>query len=266
MSYLTEDQRRVLLAPIRRSRVSTDGKGHAHVESYEIRAHLSRIFGFARWSEEVTAMELVFEDIADGERPRYTICYRAQVRLTICAPDGTHLATYTEWATGEAINQPSRADAHDLALKKAESQALKRCAMNLGDSFGLSLYRRGSTDALVQRLVVDDPNAGEAPKPAEVDAHIQEAVPESDTVEAAPDTHTQSEPPKQLSDVDAKALRVADLQAQFLQARSKSQAAAVSGQMLKEGLANALTDDGQGNVCTLGALADQVLRKVTRAS
>ena len=38
------------------------------------------------------------------------------------------------------MNQASVGAAHDLAMKSAISQALKRCAANLGDQFGLSLY------------------------------------------------------------------------------------------------------------------------------
>jgi hypothetical protein len=39
-----------------------------------------------------------------------------------------------------------------MAIKTAETQALKRCAINLGDQFGLSLYRNGSTAPLVRKL------------------------------------------------------------------------------------------------------------------
>lgn len=47
------------------------------------------------------------------------------------------------------MNQPSLGDAHDQAMKTALSQGLKRCAANLGDQFGMSLYNGGSYDAVV---------------------------------------------------------------------------------------------------------------------
>jgi hypothetical protein len=41
-----------------------------------------------------------------------------------------------------------------MAIKTAESQAFKRCAINLGDQFGLSLYNNGGTGSVV-RAVLD---------------------------------------------------------------------------------------------------------------
>ncbi|WP_367880534.1 Rad52/Rad22 family DNA repair protein [Salinispora arenicola] len=46
-------------------------------------------------------------------------------------------------------------DCHDNAIKTAVSQGLKRCAVNLGDQFGLGLYNGGGVDAVVVRTVVD---------------------------------------------------------------------------------------------------------------
>lgn len=169
MSYLDARQIATLLTPIKPHRVSKDKKGYSNVEAYEIRAHLNRVFGFARWSQDVLAMELLDEkfatitDKAGKDKDVVTVAYRAQVRLTVCAPDGTVLATYTEWAVGDAPNFPAHQwpDAHDFAAKTAESQALKRCAVNLGDQFGLSLYRGGSTEALVGLTLVRSGVLGE---------------------------------------------------------------------------------------------------------
>jgi hypothetical protein len=143
-----------LLKPINPGRVKKDGKNFSHIEAHDVRAHLIRIFGFANWSADVTDMTLVFESQGVGDKAgKWTVAYRATVRLTICADNGAVLATYTEVAVGDATNQPSRADAHDLAIKTSESQALKRSATNLGDQFGLSLYNDGSTNALVKGLI-----------------------------------------------------------------------------------------------------------------
>jgi len=82
-------------------------------------------------------------------------------------------------AIGDATNQPGLADAHDLALKTADSQALKRAAVNMGDQFGLSLYNNGSFDPVVNRsLAYMKPQ--EQPKPV-ADPPVQ---PEPGTKEA----------------------------------------------------------------------------------
>jgi Rad52/22 family double-strand break repair protein len=66
--------------------------------------------------------------------------YLAKCRLpTIRDTYGSVVCVHEDAATGSAVNQPSRADAHDLALKSAASDALKRAAKDLGIQLGLSL-------------------------------------------------------------------------------------------------------------------------------
>lgn len=150
---LTPEQLKELLKPIDPNRVSKDGKGFAHVEAWDIRRTMNQIFGFGNWSADVHRMELVSErevKSKDG-RIRWNVIYRAQcvVRIGDALGDG---ASYAEWAAGDATN-PTLADAHDQAIKTAESQAFKRCAVNLGDQFGLSLYKNGSIAASVGEIV-----------------------------------------------------------------------------------------------------------------
>jgi hypothetical protein len=55
-------------------------------------------------------------------------------------------------------------DLHDNAIKTAASDGLKRCAINLGTQFGLSLYDNGSrTDVVKMTLVKPDGVTEEAP-------------------------------------------------------------------------------------------------------
>lgn len=163
-SYLTSQQVDALLRPIKPHRVQTLD-GMSHLAAYDVKAHLNRIFGFARWSADVLDVTALFEEDTQtkGGKPAVTVGYRVTLRLTVCAPDGTVLATYTEAATGDALMPTfKRADAHDFALKTAESQALKRCAINLGDQYGLSLYNNGATEPLVGMTLVK-PGQVEAP-------------------------------------------------------------------------------------------------------
>lgn len=150
---LTNEQVEELLRPIDKGRVSKDGKGFAHVEAWDIRRTMNRIFGFASWSARVDQMELVSEREVQGRdgKTRWNVVYRARCTVEV----GDYMqggASYAEWAAGDATN-PTLADAHDQAIKTAESQAFKRCAVNLGDQFGLSLYRNGSTDATVGDVI-----------------------------------------------------------------------------------------------------------------
>ncbi|MHC6175426.1 Rad52/Rad22 family DNA repair protein [Glutamicibacter sp. X7] len=175
--YITAEQYKQLLAPVNSLRV-VHGK-RPNMEAYEIRAHLNRVFGFGRWSAEVIAMELVKEWYGKNgqNKDAVFVIYRAAVRLTVNAPDGTVLATYTEWAAGDALGFPvaKTGGAHDFAIKTAESQALKRAATNLGDQFGLSLYNGGTLDALVRGtknpvLAEGDESEPESVEPPEIQA------------------------------------------------------------------------------------------------
>lgn len=145
---LTNEQNLELLKPISPSRVAKDGKGFSHVEAWDIRRTMNAIFGIANWSADVTEMILIGEHevVTKGGKAAWNVIYRARCTLTV---DGS---TYTEWAAGDATN-PTVSDAHDQAIKTAESQAFKRCAVNLGDQFGLSLYNNGSTSATVGEIV-----------------------------------------------------------------------------------------------------------------
>jgi recombination DNA repair RAD52 pathway protein len=167
--YLNEQQYEFLLKPIQRARIGKDGKGFAHLEAWDVRRVLIGVFGYTGWSADTTAMELIFENDRGGGR--YDVAYRAQVTLKIGD------TTYTEWAVGDSPNNPSRADAHDMAIKTAESQAFKRCAVNLGDAFGLSLYDGGSLRQSI-RSTLDHWHGID-----EHDAPVTAAAPTTDTEE-----------------------------------------------------------------------------------
>jgi recombination DNA repair RAD52 pathway protein len=146
----TSAQRETLLKPIMPGRVNKDNKGMSYVEGYEIQAHLNRIFGFEGWDKEILLLEPIYESMETEKR--YWVAYKCMVRLRVYA-DGVLAKLTEEVGTGQAQNQPNRADAHDLAMKSAVTDALKRCAKDLGDQFGLSLYNKGSMEPLVKRVI-----------------------------------------------------------------------------------------------------------------
>lgn len=145
---LNKEQRAKLLEAIHPDRVSQRqgprGAGQlSYVEAWDIKAHLIRIFGFGGFSA----------DVVDHRIERVDNQYLAQVRLRL------HIkpldCTFTEVAAS------THADP-DMAVKTAESDALKRCAVYLGDQFGLSLYKNGS----VRPVVLHDLSHGETSEEA----------------------------------------------------------------------------------------------------
>src|SRR5690242_4676195 len=152
-------------------------RGMSHLEAWDVRRQLLRIFGFGGFSIETVGLDLVAErEKQTGDKSRWTVVYRAQVRLTLFTPDGRQITHFEDAAAGDSVNQPSLGDAHDMAMKTAVLQALKRCAVNLGDQFGLSLYNDGSQDAVVNFSAAHPPAEWKQqppPEPEPVDPPVK---------------------------------------------------------------------------------------------
>jgi recombination DNA repair RAD52 pathway protein len=152
---LTTEQYAQLLKPLNASRIAQrnqSGISLSYLEAWDVKAHLIRIFGFGGWSADVLSADLMFED--KDEKGRWNVGYKVIMRLRIDA-QGDFLGdtTYTEAAVGSAT-LPQRGEAHDMAVKTAESDALKRAAINLGTQFGLSLYDNGNRNDVVKATLV----------------------------------------------------------------------------------------------------------------
>lgn len=147
---ITPKQEEILLKGLNPGRVAKrsggGGKSLSYLEAWDVKAHMNRVFGFTGWSWTVTLAEIAFED-APGEGQRnWNVGYKVIGTLEVAG------ARYSEAAVGSAT-LPSRGDAHDMAIKTAESDAFKRAAINLGDQFGLSLYNNGSTAPVVKQTL-----------------------------------------------------------------------------------------------------------------
>lgn len=192
----TRDQVDKLLLPIGTNRVLRDPKGNSHVSQQDVIAHLNRMFGFGNFDTDIIKVELVFEaptaKRGNNGQPipdRWDVCYRALVRLTIRDEHGNEICHYENGSTATAQNQ-ARGDAHDLAYKSAISLSVKRAAINLGDQFGLSLYNKGQTSALVKvTLVMPEGETSETDVQKDVEQQVSLGNDEidSDLVGASPD-------------------------------------------------------------------------------
>jgi recombination DNA repair RAD52 pathway protein len=258
MSYLSQTQIDWLLRGIDKGRVKRS-QGHDHIEQWDVRRWLTRIFGFGRWSMEVIDVTLVHERPRLDEQMRDTgsvdVLYRATVRVSVMSPEGKFLARYEDVATGDAQNQPP-ISAHDLALKSAVSTALKRACTCLGDQFGLSLYN-GGIEPVVKRSLVAGSHYNET-DPVLPDTS-QETVEGGDIEADEPAKPTQQEPIEQTSAnaaqdlVESYAATLAKLAEHTnKQARTK-EVTRLSLAISKDGLVQSMTSQG----VTLQVLIDQ---------
>lgn len=127
----TPEQNAALEAPLNKANVKKNPKGYDYVEGWHAIAEANRIFGFDGWTREITSLVMVAEPYKVGDNWR--VGYRATVRIKVgdVVRDGT--------GYGSGIVRDLN-DAHEGAVKEAETDAMKRALMTFGNPFGLALY------------------------------------------------------------------------------------------------------------------------------
>jgi hypothetical protein len=107
-----------------------------YVEGWHVIAEANRIFGFDAWDRETTATACVWTGMANRN---HAAAYTAKVRIAVRA--GGSLIVREGCGSGEGKGFTA-GEAHDLALKAAETDATKRALATFGNPFGLALYDR----------------------------------------------------------------------------------------------------------------------------
>ncbi len=104
-------------------------------------AEANRIFGFDGWQRQTIAVRCVAQAeraIGRDQKPGWGVTYTARVRVTVTAGGLTPLIREGSGA-GHGIDV-DLGQAHESALKEAETDAMKRALMTFGNPFGLALY------------------------------------------------------------------------------------------------------------------------------
>lgn len=168
-----------LMKPLNATRIakrSQGGKTLSYLEAWDVKAHLTRIFGFGNWDlqmldyKHVTTRDYMTKPREGEPKAMVEVIYSARCELTIRDTQGRQVCRHSEAAVGSASGPPNMlGEHHDNAVKQAASDALKRCAINLGSQFGLSLYDNGSTREVIKGTVVT-PEGWEKPKPTQEQA------------------------------------------------------------------------------------------------
>ena len=135
----TDTQVRQLRAKLDAKHVKTrnaNGTDLHYVEGWHVIAEANRIFGFDAWDRRTLASNCVWSG-ASGQL--YAAAYTAKVRVSVRAGDIKIVREGSGTGEGKA---PTPGQAHDLALKGAETDATKRALATFGNPFGLALYDR----------------------------------------------------------------------------------------------------------------------------
>lgn len=150
----TPDQKTELGKPLSRSAVKSrkqGGRQVSYVEGWHAIAEANRIFGFDGWSRETVDLKCVAEReraIGDSKASGWGVSYIAKVRICVVHP-GPGAIVREGCGTGHGIDR-DLGQAHESALKEAETDAMKRALMTFGNPFGLALYDK------TQENVADD--------------------------------------------------------------------------------------------------------------
>ena len=123
-----------------------------YVEGWHVIAEANRIFGYDAWDRRTLASHCVWS----GQSGAYHgAAYIAKVRVSVRAGDITIVREGSGTGEGRA---PTPGQAHELALKGAETDATKRALATFGNPFGLALYDH-------EKLGVRKARAGQASLP-----------------------------------------------------------------------------------------------------
>lgn len=255
---LTPEQWATLLAPLNPERVNVLD-GNDYLEQWDVRRWLIRVFGPGGWDLTVLDLTLLREhgveqSAQQGKAPkwRWWVSYRATVRLTVRDQYGVTLGSYDGTAADEKANQPGHGDAHHGAATSAESTALKRAALNLGDAFGLSLYSKVAFDKRAGKSLAVVAWSAVRPPERPADAQAKADAAQADAVPApAPDPHEETAPgqPDDFASADAALAQQADGYAQLVdQCHTKDDLTAIWQDAHDAGLLAVLLDPARGHV------------------
>lgn len=110
------------------------GRRLDYIEGWFAISQANSIFGYAGWDREMVQFERVFE----RQRKADIACaYWARVRIRVHIEDRAVIREGTGFGSAIASDL---SDAHERALKSAETDATKRALVTFGKRFGLSLY------------------------------------------------------------------------------------------------------------------------------
>lgn len=189
MSKTIEQIREELDANIPRDAISEReggmGKKLSYLAGWYVIDRLNQVFGQGNWCYQLKELTKTFEGEVAG---KHYVSYIAQVDLNINMPEGItngvgkycHDMYFTDIGFGDGQDARNPGKAHELAVKEAVTDGIKRCAKSLGMSMGLALYDKTQEFVDVETTVpVTTGSKREPAKPtaeAPVAAKLQVAV------------------------------------------------------------------------------------------
>ena len=133
----TDAQTKLLAGKLNERHVKTRedrGMKLSYVEGWYVIAEANRIFGFEAWDRETVAADCIWQD---AKREAKACAYAVRVRIRVRAGETVVLREGSGVGHGSGT---TLGEAHESALKEAETDATKRALATFGNLFGLALY------------------------------------------------------------------------------------------------------------------------------
>ena len=199
------EQIAALTAPLSRAHVksrSQSGRSFSYIEGWTVIAEANRIFGFDGWQRQTVEIRCVAESqrgIGREQKPGWGVTYIARVRVAVgpIVREGT--------GAGHGIDS-DLGQAHESAIKEAETDAMKRALMTFGNAFGLALYDKQQSQVSNAPACQDSPvrahrsrTATAAPAPEAPSAAAEPAPPSAPPAEAPASEPVAAAPPETVS-------------------------------------------------------------------
>ncbi len=138
------------------------GRKLSYLEGWYVIDRMNQIFGQGNWSYYTDEMRHVHSGTIDSYgKITYTSHYIANVSLHVVI-DGKSVC-FNDYGYGDGSDKANPGKAHELAVKEAVTDGIKRCAKSLGMSLGLALYDK--TQENVDDNAQEVKSVGHAPAP-----------------------------------------------------------------------------------------------------
>lgn len=140
-----------------KSREAGRGQSLSYIEAHDAIRTANEVFGIGGWGYTVEELEPLGEpeQVKREDRTGYRVGYRAVVRVTIYPDAGVpavYPVVFSDVGYGDGMDYSgSRITVHELAMKEAVSDAVKRALKNLGSQFGLDLYDKEARKDIERR-------------------------------------------------------------------------------------------------------------------
>jgi DNA recombination protein Rad52 len=129
----------------------SDGFELSYIEGWFAIAEANRIFGFDGWDRETVDFTCLWQGRVQGKA---SCSCSARLRITFQAGTRRVIREGSGFGSGNGANPE---EAHEKALKEAETDAMKRALVTFGNRFGLALYDRAQRGVTKVRGKDSDP-------------------------------------------------------------------------------------------------------------